>query len=84
MPRYNVTMPLAGSITFYGIEAEDEADAIAKTYEVNVDISVKRGPNETVDVELDEIEWMEHMSSGNVNYFHLNDAYTEIEEDDDQ
>lgn len=83
MPRYNVTMPLAGSITFYGIEADNEDDAIAATFEVDVDVSFKAGNDEPVYVELDEVEWMRHMSSGNVNYFRLNDAYADLEEDPD-
>lgn len=84
MPRYNVTMPLAGSITFYGVEADDEKAAIDAASEVDVDVSVKAGDNESVDVELDEINWLTRMTSGVVVHFPLNEAYVELPDSDDE
>lgn len=90
MPRYNVTMPLAGSITFYGVEADDEKAAIDAASEVDVDVSFKAGDNESVDV---EINWLTHMTSGNVVHFSLsgnvvhfslNEAYVELPDSDDE
>ena len=84
MPRYNVTMPLAGSITFYGVEADNEKAAVEAARLVDVNVKFESAEDEPVYTELNDIEWLESMGSGNVNYYSLNDAYVELDDSDEE
>ena len=66
MKRYNVSIPIAGTITF-NVEAEDEKEAIEKAWDGSID-----------DGEL-EYELYEHLAEGNVRHFWNNDI--EVEEE---
>lgn len=66
MKRYNVSIPIAGTITF-NVEAEDEKEAIEKAWDEPID-----------DGEL-EYELYEHLTEGNVRHFWNNDI--EVEEE---
>lgn len=69
MKTWYVTLPIAGTISIGGVEAETEDEAIEKALEM----AYKEGEH--------DIEWekMRCLTQGNCNYFATNDASADEE-----
>ena len=83
MSKFNVTLPFAGYITLM-VEAEDKESAIEAAFGADCQFI----PNETQptgisDVEVEEWEFLAHITRGNVSYAPRNSASAEPADDDE-
>jgi hypothetical protein len=69
MKTWTVLLPIAGTLSISGIEAETEEEAIEKAFEI------------PYDEKAHDLEWeqFEHLTQGNVLYPSTNDASAEEE-----
>ena len=74
MPLYDVRYPIVGVVSVYSVEADSEKEAIEKAFDTACELCAG---NEDARGEIEELNAVEHLTTGNTLNAPLNDAEAE-------